>query len=406
MVQTALVHGGDTSRRRFLQGVGLSSLAVGAAACTSGLSRGLAPRADSLAAATILPFDAAHQAGIATPAQTHTHVAAFHVSTRGRPAFRRLVDDWTAAARVLARGAEIADDNGEAVGLGAARLTVTFGLGPAVFGRRLALGLRRPPGLLDLPPFPTDRLEERWSGGDVLVQACADDPQVAFHALRTLQHVAGDRARVHWVQDGFLSRPAGGTTPRNLMGFRDGTANIRPDDRAALDRHVWVGAEGPSWLRGGSYLVVRRIRIDLTHWDRSELSEQQHAIGRRKADGAPLGERAEDDPLQLTARTTAGTLAIPRHSHVRLAAPQENDGARLLRRGYNYTSATAAGQFDAGLLFLAYQRDIARQFVPIQRRLAASDALNEYISHVGSAVFVVPPGTRAGEPWARALLDG
>jgi deferrochelatase/peroxidase EfeB len=183
------------------------------------------------------------------------------------------------------------------------------------------------------------------------------------------------------------------------MGFKDGTNNLKADDPDALDRFVWVGDDGDqAWMHGGTYLVVRRIRMRIESWDRDRLEDQQRVIGRYKATGAPLTGQREFDAVDLDATDAGGARLIPDDAHVRLAAPSTNGGARLLRRGYSFTDGIdpATGELDAGLFFICFQRDPRTAFIPIQTRLAARDALNEYIRHVGSAIFACPPGARPG----------
>jgi deferrochelatase/peroxidase EfeB len=240
------------------------------------------------------------------------------------------------------------------------------------------------------------------------VQACSDDPQVAFHAIRNLARIGRGTVVVRWSQLGFgrtASTSRSQETPRNLMGFKDGTANIKAEDTAAMDRCVWVGREGPAWMRGGSYLVSRRIRMLLEVWDRSALEDQEQTIGRSKYSGAPLGESEEFDPLDLEAEKD-GEPVIPVDAHVRLASASANDGERILRRGYSFTDGVdeSLGELEAGLFFICFQRDPRAQFVPIQRRLGLNDALNEYIKHVGSALFAAPPGARKGGYVGETLL--
>jgi deferrochelatase/peroxidase EfeB len=302
------------------------------------------------------------------------------------------------------------DDTGETVGLLPSSLTVTFGLGPSVFERpALGLAAKRPAALKPLPPLPGDELNPLESGGDLCIQACSDDPQVAFHAIRNLARIGRGTVAMRWSQLGF-GRTASTTraqdTPRNLMGFKDGTVNIKAEDTAAMDRFVWVGGEGPTWMRGGSYLVTRRIRMLLEIWDRSPLEDQEQTIGRSKYSGAPIGGDDEFEPLPLDEKRRSGLPTIPVDAHVRLASAQANDGERILRRGYSFTDGVDEnlGELEAGLFFIAFQRDPEQQFVAIQRRLGSSDALNEYIKHVGSAVFAVPPGARKGGYVGEMLL--
>ncbi|MCT2225939.1 iron uptake transporter deferrochelatase/peroxidase subunit [Microbacterium paraoxydans] len=405
--------GGGLSRRGLLGlavGGGVAGLAVGLGAGTAGgMALGRARAAED--AESRYEFFGAHQAGVTTPVQDHLHFASFDMMPRtDRDDLISLLQDWSYAAARMTQGLEVSasgavngpaeappDDTGEALGLPAAGLTLTFGFGPGLFenedGDRYGLAARRPPGLERLPAFLGDDLDPAASHGDLCIQACADDPQVAVHAIRNLSRIAFGRARLRWSQLGFgkTSRTtASQATPRNLFGFKDGTANILADDTAALAEHVWV-AEGdePSWMAGGSYLVARKIAMLIETWDRVRLSEQDTIIGRDKGVGAPLSGGDE-----FTAPDFRGTK-IDANSHVRLAHPEQNDGIRILRRGYNYVDGNnALGRLDAGLFFLSYQRDPA-QFISLQRRLS-TDRLNEYIRHVGSGIWAIPPGARPG----------
>ena len=361
-------------------------------------------------------FHGPHQAGITTPVQDRLHFAAFDVTTKDRAELVALLKEWTRAAERMTAGHAVGDgayggpaeappdDTGEALGLKPSRLTLTIGFGPSLFAKgRFGLEDRRPDALVDLPKFPGDNLDRARSGGDLCVQACADDPQVAVHAIRNLARIGMGRTAIRWSQLGFgktSSTTPDAQTPRNMMGFKDGTRNISGTDTAALDQHVWVGPkDNAGWMTGGSYLVARRIRMHIETWDRAPLREQEDIFGRDKGEGAPVGKAKErDEPFLKAMLPTA---------HVRLAHPDSNDGATILRRGYSFTDGTdGLGRLDAGLFFLAYQRDTRTAFVPLQRRLAAHDALNEYIQHVGSAHFAVPPGVRDKDDWwGRALFS-
>jgi deferrochelatase/peroxidase EfeB len=322
-----------------------------------------------------------------------------------------LLEEWTGAAALMTAGKTVGDvddnlaappsDTGEALGLPPSRLTVTFGFGPSFFDR-LGLADRRPAGLRELPRFPGDALQPARSGGDLCVQACADDPVVAFHAVRNLARIGFGRAAIRWTQLGFGRTSVTSDaqeTLRNLQGFKDGTNNLRGGDVGQMNEFVWVGDDEPQqWFRGGTFLVARRIRMLIETWDRSSLDDQQQTIGRFKSSGAPLTGEHEHDPVDLQARAGDGTLVVPADAHVRLAARSVNGGRRILRRGFSYTDGIdrATGELDAGLFFIAFQRDLEQGFVAIQNRLARTDALNEYIVHTGSAVFAVPPGARPG----------
>jgi deferrochelatase/peroxidase EfeB len=282
-------------------------------------------------------------------------------------------------------------------------LTVTFGLGPSLFDRDgLGLAARRPTLLRPIGHLPGDELEPARSGGDLCVQACSNDPQVAFHALRNLARVGRGAVVLRWAQLGFgrtSSTTSTQKTARNLQGFKDGTNNINGDDGDAMRRFVWVGDDEPEqWLRGGTYLIARRIRMLIESWDRVGLGRQEAIIGRFKTSGAPLHGTAENDPVDLDLRGTDNQPMIPMDAHIRLAAPATNKNQRILRRGYSYTDGidAATGQLDAGLFFISYQRDPHAQFAAIQRRLGSNDPLNEYIVHTGSGLFAVPPGAAPG----------
>ncbi|HEY0559774.1 MAG TPA: iron uptake transporter deferrochelatase/peroxidase subunit [Frankiaceae bacterium] len=414
------------SRRQLLGGAaaGAAATVAGAGLTACGIDGGAAPRA---AGAATVPFHGVHQAGIATPAQDRLHFVAFDLTTTDRAEVVALLREWTAAARAMTAGRAVGggagghpaappDDTGEAEGLPAANLTLTVGFGPGLFTSggvdRYGLAARRPAALADLPAFPGDALRPERSGGDLAVQACADDPQVAVHAIRNLARIARGAAEVRWSQLGFgrtSSTSRSQATPRNLFGFKDGTANLKVEDAALLGDHVWADGSGPgSWMRGGSYLVARRIGMRIEVWDRSALAEQERAVGRTKAEGAPLSGGTEFTALDLAGTTAAGAPAIPLDAHVRLAAPETNNGARLLRRGYSYVDGSdGLGRLDAGLFFLAYQKDPRTGFIPVQQRLAGrgGDALNEYLTHTGSAVFACPPGVVDGADWwGRALF--
>jgi deferrochelatase/peroxidase EfeB len=388
------------SRRALLGGAGVGAAALAAGGVGIAIGAGGDSGSDG-AADQVVAFDGAHQAGIATAAQDRLHFAAFDLVTERGEDVAALLAAWTEAARRMTAGrpagpanaVELAppDDTGEALGLSAARLTVTFGFGPGLFDERFGLADRRPAVLAPLPALPGDELASARSGGDLCVQACADDPQVAFHAVRNLARIARGTAVIRWSQLGFgrtSSTSRAQATPRNLMGFKDGTNNLKSEDAGALAEAVWVGEEGPDWMRGGTYLVARRIRMLIEAWDRASLGDQEQTIGRLKASGAPIGGRAEFDPVDAA--------RLPVDSHVRLARPESNEGIALLRRGYSFTDGLddELGQLDAGLFFISFQRD-PDHFVRVQRRLS-TDALNEYVKHVGSAVFAVPGGTRPG----------
>jgi deferrochelatase/peroxidase EfeB len=358
-------------------------------------------------------FYGAHQAGVATPAQEYLSFAAFDLTSDAIEDLRGLLQAWSAAAADLTAGqpyqpasqepSQAPNDTGEAIGLDPAQMTITIGFGPGLFGSpsrdRFGLAHQKPAMLQPLPPFQGDSLDPNSSGGDLCVQVCANDPQVAFHAVHVFSRIANGTASLRWTQLGFgrtSSTSHTQVTPRNLMGFKDGTDNIRAEDTAAMNNYVWVGAgDGPTWMTDGTYLIARRIKILFDVWDSTSLEGQQRTIGRAKLSGAPLGASSEYDPVELSATAANGEPLIPENAHIRLANPQNNDRRHILRRGYSYSEPIepGSGQIDAGLFFIAFQRNPDQQFIPLQRRLAANDALNRHTLHTSSAIFACPPGT-------------
>ncbi|GIO07704.1 peroxidase [Brevibacillus reuszeri] len=358
----------------------------------------------------IIPFYGKHQSGITTPMQDFICMGAFDLTTTSIDDVRKLFQSWTSAASRLTEGKSVDDesenphlppvDTGESMGLGSMRMTITFGLGASFFDERFGLAAKRPAPLVDLPRFNSDEIRKEWSGGDIVVQVCANDPQVAFHALRNLARIARGKAVLHWLQDGFQRTSAAdptGSTPRNLMGFKDGSNNPQVSDAKVADEIVWAQSEdNPAWMAGGSYMVMRRIRMRIEVWDRSSLDDQESTFGRHRQSGAPLGKSGEFDELELDRKDSAGKPVIPATSHVALAHMEGK--VKILRRGYSYSSGmdVKTGQLDAGLLFICFNRDPRKQFIPMQQKLAAVDQLNEYITHVGSGLYACLPGAREG----------
>ena len=415
---------------------GLVRAAAGLAAAGAGL--GIVGAAEAMveakggatAALAVEPFWGENQGGITTPVQDHSYFAALDLETTKRDDVVRMLRAWTAAAAHMAAGRTAAPigqdvtipgpDTGEALGLPAARLTVTFGFGGGLFVKdgkdRYGLAAHRPPALVELPRFNGDQLAEARSGGDLSLQACADDPQVAFHAVRQLARLAYGTAQVRWAQSGYMTRPEGGGTARNLMGFKDGTSNPSPADAKAMAQFIWVGDEGPDWLRGGSYVVARRIRVALEHWDRMKVAFQEQTFGRRKYSGAPLGGKGEFDPLDLSANDKDGNPVIPDGAHVRLAAAATNGGAQILRRPYSYNDGVdftaerwppwrEGMEYDAGLFFICYQRDPRTGFIKIFDKMSKFDMLNQFATHTGGGLFACPRGIAQGEFIGQRLFE-
>jgi deferrochelatase/peroxidase EfeB len=414
---------GAPSRRQLLAGAG----AFGAGAVAGGLAGYFTrPAEASLAGAgaaagqngLTVPFYGPHQAGIATPAQDRLAFGSLNVVAGAtRADLRDLLREWTAAAARMAQGKLIGEaasryappvDTGEAVGSPVSRLTITLGYGPSLFDHRFGLAGKKPAALAPLPPLPNENLDPDYTGGDLGIQACSDDPLVAFHAVRNLARLGMGVVEHNWMELGFGRTSTTTTfqaTPRNLLGFKDGTRNIKAEQTPLLEDYVWAGPETDQpWLRGGSYLVARKIRIFVENWDRDYLQDQENVIGRGKVSGAPLTGGTEFTAPDFAARSSAGQPVIPRDAHIRLASFEHNGGTRILRRGYSFTDGIdpQTGTLLGGLFFVAFMKNPA-QFVKLQNALAA-DALNEYIHHTGSAVFACPPGVRPGQHWGDGLF--
>jgi deferrochelatase/peroxidase EfeB len=358
-----------------------------------------------------------HQGGVATEPQRHCVFMVFRFTdSADRRALQSLLARWSAAASVLQQGKPVGAvqpdvevqpprDTGEAFGLSPASLTVTVGLGPQVFGDRFGLDPHRPALFTELPRLNGDDLEPKLTGGDLSVQACADDPQVCYHAVRNLARLGRGTVYPYWAVLGFgrASAGPGQQTPRNLLGFKDGTRNISTDDDYA--RFVWIKGGDQPWLEGGTYQVARKIRMLMETWDTDRVGNQQRIFGRHKENGAPLTGSAEFDAPDFAARDAAGGLVIDPLSHVAMAAHEHNDGIMIRRRSYNYTDGLDDnGQLNAGLLFVSYQND-PRHFMAIQNRLGAHDLLNEYIRHIGSAIFAIPPAPEQGHYIGQPLFS-
>lgn len=357
----------------------------------------------------IVSFYGKHQAGIITPQQTYIYLISFNLDTDSRCEVIKLFKDWTKLSELLVKGKREdghnndflpPKDTGEAQDLGPAHLTITFGFGPTFFVKdgkdRFGLADKRPNHLRDIPHMAHDDLDLEICGGDVCVQACADDQQVAFHTVRNFIKSAIGTATVKWMKEGFISAPDG-KTPRNLFGFKDGTANINTKSKEATDRVIWCDQGEPAWMKGGTYMAYRKIRMFLEVWDRSSLKDQEDTFGRKKDSGAAYGKIHEHDGVDMG--------KLPSASHVRLA---HSTGQQIFRRAYSYTDEMdpKTGNVRAGLLFISFQADPDKQFIPMLRLLGQKDALNEYTKHVGSALFACPRGIRQGEYIAQSLLEG
>ncbi|MFI5713970.1 iron uptake transporter deferrochelatase/peroxidase subunit [Kribbella sp. NPDC051620] len=405
-----------TARRAFLRGAlgaGVAGVAVGAGA-GAGVAR--AGRGDAgPVVEAVVPFHGVHQAGITTPAQPHAMHVSFDVLAANRAELADLFRTLTDRAHFLTAGGTPPDPgiSGPPTDSGvlgptvpADRLTVTVGVGASLFDERYGLAKRKPAGLTRMVTFPNDHLDPAESHGDLSVQLCADNRDTVVHALRDLARHTRGAMQVRWRYEGFSSPPRPAGTPRNLMGFKDGTSNLDVNDAAVMDKLVWLPpATDQPWAEGGSYQVVRRIRMLVEFWDRVSINEQENMFGRRRDTGAPLDGNDEHDVPNFAADPVGA--AIPLTSHIRRANPRtpDSDGSRILRRPYNYDRGVDnVGNLDMGLVFVCYQQDLQRQFETIQKRLA-DEPLVDYIQPVGGGYFLILPGVRdSADHLGRGLL--
>lgn len=418
------------SRRTFFSGsvalAGAGGLALGVgggAALTGATASGTTSEADHMVTGSSLtyPFYGEHQSGIATPPQDHLVYTAFDVTATTAIELQLVLAKWSAAMAEMMAGAPVGKveparehaipgDTGEASDMGPHGLTLTLGFGPSLFDQRFGLEKFKPIDFAQLPAMAGESLETSMTGGDLCIQACSNDPQVAYHAVRNLARMARTAVKTKWTVLGFGRASAGAnqTTPRNLMGFKDGTRNIT--DAEDLGAHVWVGQEaGQSWMVGGSYLVARKIHMLIETWDEDPIGDQQSIFGRSKMEGAPLSGTKEHDVPDFHVPfpgSQGEEPAIAADSHIALVAHENNNGTKVLRRGYNFTDGLdSVGRLDAGLMFLSFQKS-PEHFVQLQQKLGRSDRLNEYIRHVGSAVFAIPAGLPApGSYFGKEFFD-
>ena len=353
-------------------------------------------------------FYGEHQAGITTPSQRNIYFLVMDLHTDKLDDVKQMFKDWTTYAANLTQGKNIKayeknpfvppTDTGEADSMGAYGLTLTFGISPS-FLKKMGLTHKQPKEFQDLPNFPRDQLRENLTGGDICIQACAEDAQVAFHAVRQLVRQARSNITMRWSQSGFVGFDTGNQTPRNLFGFKDGTAN--QSTIKAADKNLW--ADAPDWMKGGTYLVTRVIQMHLETWDRTSLKGQEDTFGRHRDSGAAIGQKGEFDTFDVHAKDAQGKAVIPEISHMGLA---KRTGVEMLRRSYSYSSGInpATGQFDSGLLFISFQKS-PEQFIIIQNALGRLDKMNEYTTHIGSGLFACFGGIPQGGYIGQALFE-
>ncbi|WOX10906.1 iron uptake transporter deferrochelatase/peroxidase subunit [Streptomyces sp. N50] len=406
--------GEGISRRRLLGTAGATGLVLGAAGGAVGYAAAPAGATPLTSLGEDMAmFHGKHQPGITEGLQARGHLVAFDLAAgASRKEAAALLRRWsTTAQRLMAGEAAAQDDTDVARDAGPSSLTITFGFGNSFFSRT-GLEKQRPVSLDPLPDFSSDHLDKARSNGDLWVQIGANDALVAFHALRTIQKDAGSAARVRWQMNGF-NRTPGATahkmTARNLMGQLDGTRNPKPAE-SDFDKRIFVPASGstdPAWMANGSYAVVRRIRMLLDDWEKLSTGAQENVIGRRKSNGAALSGGGETTAMDLEKTDAKGALVVPINAHARIARPDQNGGAAMLRRPFSYHDGIAAdGTPDAGLLFVCWQADPLRGFVTVQRKLDRGDALSTYIRHEASGLFAVPGGAAEGEYVGQRLLEG
>lgn len=393
------------SRRRLLGG---SVAALGVAGVGAATGRAFTEsRADAaVVGGETVPWQGIHQAGVNTVPQAHSTFLALNLRDGvGAEGLRGILKVWTEDIGRLTTGTPALADTEAELALVPARLTVTVGVGPGVF-EAVGLPERRPHWLAPLPEFDIDRLEAAYTGGDLLLQVCADDPVTIAHAVRVLTKNVRSLVTVAWTQPGFRrarGTEASGATMRNLMGQVDGTVNPVAGT-TDFDALVWDDGSEQPWLQHGTSMVLRRIRIEMDTWDELDRPGRELSVGRTIDTGAPLTGSAEFDEADFEATDRFGVPVIPPGSHI-ARARHSHDGERIFRRVYNYDDPPVDGAIsNSGLLFASYQRNVLTQFLPIQQRLDEFDSLNEWTTPIGSAVFAILPGVTGTGYLGQSLL--
>ncbi|WP_431607776.1 iron uptake transporter deferrochelatase/peroxidase subunit [Staphylococcus simiae] len=396
------------SRRSFLKmlGVGGAGVAIGASGVGSVWSFKSMFDTPEDTDKDAYEFYGKVQSGITTPTQKTCNFVALDLKDKNLSAVKEMFKEWTKMADRMMDGDAVEKggknplmppvDTGEAMSLSANKLTITFGVSKSMM-KKIGLSSKIPKDFKDLPHFPNDQLEEDYSDGDIMIQACSNDSQVSFHAVHNLVRPFRDVVKVRWSQSGFISAK-GKETPRNLMAFKDGTINPRKNNE--LKDYVFIK---DGWAKQGTYCIVRRIQIHIETWDRTSLEEQEATFGRKRQSGAPLTGGKEFDEIDLKAKDSTGELVIDKDAHARLA---KEANTSILRRAYNYIDGTdeRTGNFETGLIFIAFQQS-PQQFIDIQNNLGRNDKLNEYITHRASASFLVLPGVKKGGYLGETLFD-
>ncbi len=414
----------EPTRRSFLTGAlagtagtALASGVLAAGAVSDADAASPPVQAQAQAAPGQVPFHGAHQAGVLTPApaQRSGVFAAFDVTAAGSPALVELFQTITSRARFLTVGGTPPDlgigsppSDSDILGplVPADGLTVTLSVGSSLFDDRFGLAAARPVRLVPMRTFPNDSLDPAWCHGDLMLQLCANNPDTVHHALRDIAKHTRGGMQLRYRMDGFVSPPRPAGTPRNLLGFKDGIARPAPSEAGKL---IWVrpGSGEPAWSVGGSYQVVRIIRMLIEFWDRVSINEQELMFGRRRDSGAPLDGNSEFD-IPGYAKDPHGSV-IPLDAHIRLANPRTpaTASSQILRRGYNYDRGVDLnGNMDAGLIFACYQQDVRRQFETVQTRLI-DEPLVDYIQPFGGGYFFALPGVTGPDDWyGRGWLTG
>lgn len=382
------------SRRGFFAGVGLAGATTVLASCAQQDS---AAQAENPAVPEPISFDGKHQAGIAEAPQAQAILISYDVRRTDdlRTTVSRLLRIWTEDARSLCEGGHPLADLEPEMNHAAARLSITCGIGPALLKDLGVEKSSQVPAWVrkytkGIPAFSADRLQEQWNGGDLILQVCGEQATSVAHAARHLTRAGASYCTPRWTQRGFVDTPSG-ETPRNLLGFKDGTA--QPRDERDWNEAIWDEF-------GGSAMVVRRVVFDIPGWEQLSRADRELAFGRDMKTGAPLGGTDEFEDVDVSKSDATGLPFIDPKSHVGIAA---GEGTNMRRRAYNWDNDVTVDA-ESGLIFIAFQNDPDNAFTPLQHKLSDNDRMNTWMTHIGSAIFWVFPGTTEGSHWGETLL--